>query len=41
MREAVSFEKIFHKKNFLVFESQKFISMECFMKALKNSLVGI
>ena len=39
--EAVSLEKVFHSTKFLAFESQKFLSLKCFMKALKNSLVGI
>ena len=28
-------------KHFTGFESQKFLSLKCFMKALKNILVGI
>ena len=39
-RKAVSSEKVFHWTKFLAFESQKLISLKCFMKALKNSLVG-
>ena len=38
--EAVSFEKVFHRTKFLAFESQKFLSLKCFMKAWKKSLVG-
>ena len=40
-REAVSFEEVFHWTKFLAFESQKFLSLKCFMKTWKNSLIAI
>ena len=40
-REAVSSEKVFHWTKFLAFESQKFLSLKYFMKALKKSLIRI
>ena len=39
--QVVSFEKVLHWTKFLAFESQKFLSLKCFMKALKNRLVEI
>ena len=38
---VVSFEKVFHWTIFLALESQKFLSLKCFVKPQKNSLIGI
>ena len=41
INDAVSFEKVFHQTKLLAFKSQKFISLKCSIKALKNSLIWI
>ena len=41
MHQVVSVEKVFHRKKILAFESQKFLSLKCFMKALEKRLVEI